>query len=356
MSEPFELPLDRRRKFKPGFSCALPMRRRRRAVVLGTLAALGFASALMGAQAASARSALNGQFSLEHTADIDNEQVAAKPLPIRSWLVQNNRAKVSANCELEFKEQPYHPGGPFQLLLKSGLKMAEIERFLVKRFNFKLGDSPRYFDVEASPLCPSMGSSLLLANGKAVMIGASSVFHGLKWVEVAAVGSAPAPDLLHGLQVTQLPFSPAQFAETCGQRIRSVKGVPRAPASCAPRFWAYTATRDSQEPLAKLVGFHDYPDWGGRNESGDYANPVQNGLHPVFLVFRAHPGMWVLRVEDLEGRGEERDPMPGVYLVLKDGVVTDQLNEGCELDAQLVCRSARHQTSRTLLPNGKFTR
>ncbi len=308
------------------------------------------------AQEANARSALNGQFSLEQTADIEDERTSAKPLPIRSWLVQNNRAKVNANCELEFREQPYHPGGPFQLLLKSGLKMAEIERFLAKRFNFKLGDSPRYFVVEASPLCPPMGSSLLLANGKAVMIGASSVFHGLKWVEVVAGGSAPASDLLHGLQVTQLPFSPAQFAEACGQKIRSVKGVPRAPASCAPRFWAYAATRDSREPLAKLVGSHDYPTWGGRNESGDYANPVQNGLHPVFLVFRAHPGMWVLRVEDLEGRGETRDPMSGVYLVVKDGVVTDQLNEGCELDAQLVCRSARHQTSRTLLPNGKFTR
>ncbi len=308
------------------------------------------------AQEASARAALNGQFTLEQTAGIEDEKTPAKPLPIRSWLVQNNRAKVNANCELEFKEQPYHPGGPFQLLLKSGLRMAEIERFLAKRFNFKLGDSPRYFDVEASPLCPSMGSSLLLANGKAVMIGASSVFHGLKWAEVAAGDPAPLSDLLQGLQVTPLPFSPAQFAENCGQKVRLVKGVPRAPAACAPRFWAYPATRDSRESLAKLVGSHDYPKWGGRNESGDYANPVQNGLHPIFLMFRAHPGMWVLRVEDLEGRGESRDPMPGVYLVVKDGVVTDQLNEGCELDVQLVCRSTRNQTSRTLLSNGKFTR
>ncbi|MBH9578862.1 hypothetical protein [Inhella proteolytica] len=308
------------------------------------------------AQEPSARFALNGQFSLEQTADIEDEKNPAKPLPIRSWLVQNNRAKVSANCELEFKEQPYYPGAPFQLLLKSGLKIAEIERFLAKRFNFKLGESPRYFDVEASPMCPYVASSLLLANGKAVMVGASSVFHGLKWVEVAAGGSAPAPDLLLGLQVTQLPFSPAQFAENCEQKIRLVKGVPKAPASCAPRFWAYTATRGSREPLAKLVGSHDYPKWGGRNESGDYANPVQNGLHPVFLVFRAHPGMWVLRVEDLEGRGEARDPMSGVYLVVKDGVVTDQLNEGCELDVQLVCCNSRYEPPYTLLPSGKFTR
>jgi hypothetical protein len=188
------------------------------------------------------------------------------------------------------------------------------------------------------------------------MIEAGSVFHGLKWAMSTGAEAASAPDLLNGLQVTQLPFNPAQFIETCGQIVRIVKGIPRAPASCAPRYWVYTSTRESQEPLAKRVGSHDYPKWGGRNESGDYANPIRNGLHPTFLVFRAHPGMWVLRVEDFEGRNESRDPMSGVYLVVKDGVVTDQLNEGCELDAQLVCRSARQKTSRTLLPSGKFER
>jgi len=66
--------------------------------------------------------------------------------------------------------------------------------------------------------------------------------------------------------------------------------------------------------------------------------------------------MWVVRVEDFEARDESRDPMSGVYLVMKDGVVTDQLNEGCELDAHWGCRSTREKTSRTLLPSGKFTR
>jgi hypothetical protein len=117
-----------------------------------------------------------------------------------------------------------------------------------------------------------------------------------------------AVDTLGGLQVTQLPFSPAQFIEGCGQRIRIVKGITRAPASCAPRYRVHVATRDARAPLAQLVGFHDYPKWGARNEAGDYANPIQNGLHPVFLVFRAHPGMWVLRVEDFESGNEVRIP------------------------------------------------
>ena len=158
------------------------------------------------------------------------------------------------------------------------------------------------------------------------------------------------------LRLTQLPFSPTRFIESCGQGIRIVKGLPQALASCAPQYHVHTASRASPQWLAQRVGSHDYPKWGARNEAGDYANPLLSGLHPIFLVFRVHPGMWVVRVEDFEARDGSRDPMSGVYLVMKDGLVTDQLNEGCELDTDWGCRSTREKTSRTLLPSGKFTR
>jgi hypothetical protein len=51
-----------------------------------------------------------------------------------------------------------------------------------------------------------------------------------------------------------------------------------------------------------------------------------------------------------------RDTMSGVYLAIKNGKVTDQLNEGCGFDLDFVCSSPSQTIKYKLLETGKFAR
>ena len=63
-----------------------------------------------------------------------------------------------------------------------------------------------------------------------------------------------------------------------------------------------------------------------------------------------------MRVNDIEGGNDMRDTMSGVYLAIKDGQVTDQLNEGCGFDLDFVCSSPGKTVKYKLLETGKFAR
>lgn len=62
----------------------------------------------------------------------------------------------------------------------------------------------------------------------------------------------------------------------------------------------------------------------------------------------------MVRVEDLEGSLEDRDMMSGVYLVIKEGKVSDELNDGFTIDERHVCTDDDGKKRYRLLESGKF--
>lgn len=62
----------------------------------------------------------------------------------------------------------------------------------------------------------------------------------------------------------------------------------------------------------------------------------------------------LLRIEDDEGSIEDREISGGAYLAIKDGVVVDQLDEGCDMGADYVCSHRDRADAFRLLESGKF--
>jgi hypothetical protein len=106
--------------------------------------------------------------------------------------------------------------------------------------------------------------------------------------------------------------------------------------------------------LTQLVGTHNYQK-GGQPEAQDYNNPLANGLHPYFLVLPPLKDVILVRVEDYEqGDTAGRDGLTGAWLAIKGGVVTDQLNEGCNMNADYSCVDSSGKKMYQLLETGKF--
>ncbi len=154
-------------------------------------------------------------------------------------------------------------------------------------------------------------------------------------------------------KVSPLPFDPAGFATQCIQHIPMRRGVPQATQKCAPAYFPYVADAKNADVLARSIGQHDYAK-GGRDHAQDYAPPFASGLHPVFLVLPPLQDVQLVRVEDLEGGDEQRDTMSGVYLAIRNGKVTAQLNEGCTIDATYTCVDEDGNQLYRLQASGQF--
>ena len=70
---------------------------------------------------------------------------------------------------------------------------------------------------------------------------------------------------------------------------------------------------------------------------------------------RPQDRLGLVRVDDLEqGPNEQRDVMSGVFLAIKNGKVTDQLNEGCTITTDYACVDDDGKRRYQLLGTGKF--
>jgi hypothetical protein len=130
--------------------------------------------------------------------------------------------------------------------------------------------------------------------------------------------------------------------------------APQLSKKCDSAFFPYIVRRNIKDPLLKLIGAHEFLKGGANGPSGDYDNPVANNLHPVVLIFPPLKNVVLVRVADIEGADDARDQMSGVYLAIKDGKVTDQLNEGCSFDENYVCSTPGELAKYKLLETGKF--
>jgi hypothetical protein len=119
-------------------------------------------------------------------------------------------------------------------------------------------------------------------------------------------------------------------------------------------FYPYVASKDDKDPIARLVGHHHYIK-GNPKYHHDYNDPLSKGLHPLYIVLPPFKDVLLIRVQDGEGGAEERDVFTGAYLSIKNGVVVDQLNEGCHMTADYTCVDRDGKKLFRLLETGKFS-
>lgn len=159
---------------------------------------------------------------------------------------------------------------------------------------------------------------------------------------------------LYGYKLSQLPFSVSNFVNLCEPSISRIKGIPQPSDKCAPIYYPYTLSKKEDNALAQLIGGHNYLK-GGARHADDYDNPSANDLHPTFMIFAPLKDVLLVRVNDLElGKDGRTDSMAGVYLTIKDGKVIDQVNDGCDINAEYFCVGEDGSKQYQLLDTGKF--
>lgn len=297
---------------------------------------------------------------------VNYEEPNAKGLPPSSTLLQilDSKLSLSPRCMVSLKPVEYYPGGAFQSLLKSGEGEPAIQSFLLNHFTFKLQDVKSFYQADPKMNdCNDLANNFLVSNDKLIAIHAGFRFYSYIRNKNTAVAESPpvkinqpsATDALSGLKPSQLPFNVVNYMGLCATKMQAVKGIPQFTSKCAPLYFPYVASRQSRDPLSKLVGAHPYQKGGAENESEDYNNPVANNLHPVFLVFPPMGDVVLVRVDDME-KAEERDPIRGAYISIKGGKVIDQLNEACSFDTSYLCSNGDRKPKFQLTETGMFRR
>jgi hypothetical protein len=311
--------------------------------------------ALVQAGATAQAADMDGDWAFERAADYAHPQTPVSAPPISRFKVVGETLLFGPGCHAHLRYVPYHPGGPFQMLLKKNAEEAGIAKFLTSTFDFNFAQKS-YYKVESNAPCNRQGRALLLSGDKLISIYAGSTFYEFSRVRPSDAhrqSSKGAVDL-QGLKVSELPFDVSAYTAHC--EVPRVKDVPQTTAKCAPLYFPYVASRATVDKVSKLVGAHEYQKHGAlSNSTQDYDNPVAHGLHPVFLVFPPLGDVLLVRVDDMEGSEDDRDSVGGMYLAIKSGVVTDQLNSGCSFDQHYTC-SGDGTAVYQLMEAGQFKR
>lgn len=302
---------------------------------------------------------IDGKWAFERA--VDYEDLTSSPTsPLSSTLqISNSQAILPAGCVINLRQEGYYPGGPFQSLLKSGEDEPQIGKFLFRHFNFNLNGIKVYYVADIGAKCNKLGIYFLVSNEKLISVHGGSLFYAFKR-DKSATGSITAQVAnidLSNLKISRLPFNPHSYIINCLEFMQKRHGAaPQLSKKCDSVFSPYIVGRQTKDSLLKLIGAHEYLKGGANGASGDYDNPVANNLHPVVLIFPPLKNVVLVRVEDIEGADDARDQMNGVYLAIKDGKVTAQLNEGCSFDADYVCSTPGEHVKYKLVEAGKFAR
>jgi hypothetical protein len=115
------------------------------------------------------------------------------------------------------------------------------------------------------------------------------------------------------------------------------------------------AKKGDGKAISNIVGRHHYAEGrSGQHFFYDYDDPFSHGLHPLYMILPPLKNVQRLRIEDDDGSIEDREISSGAYLTIKDGVVIDQLDEGCDMGADYVGRYENGGDAFSLLESGKF--
>ena len=295
---------------------------------------------------------INGTWRYEKSMDYFGQM---KLTEMKAPIIQiiNNVAKISPNCHVALAKSRYLYSSPFQSLLKEDVTEQMLENYLKKNFSFSIMGAKDYLKADIDETCNGPVRDFLVSGDKLLTPFAGSAFHSYARVDDGALRRVEANLAIGDRKLSQLPFDPATFISLCHGLRPLVRGVPQTTDRCAPVYYPYIATKTNSDSLARLIGMHDYRK-GGASHADDYAPPFANGLHPTFVLLPPLKEALVVRLEDMEGSPEDRDMMSGVYLVIKDGKVSDQLNDGCTIDERYACTDDNGKKRYQLLESGKF--
>lgn len=286
-----------------------------------------------------------GNWQFEKAADYAGGRI----LPHRYDTIQIVAGKLvlSPQCAVPLQREDYTFAGTFQLLMKSGVSSNQLNKFVQKNFSLDMA-AVRDVYLANETECSKPFTELLVLKDHLIVTYASTLFYSFRRVQP---GSSEATPLIKQ-KFSSLPFSIAAYRSGC--EIPTLKKIPQATTKCAPSYYPYVAAKAETDNLARLIGSNNYA-VGRLKTNTEYNNPIKNGLNLVYLVFPPFGDLLLVRVDDLES-GEDSDPMAGVYLAIKNGKVSDQLDFGCNFTNKYVCvDEAGHEQAR-LLPSGKFSK
>lgn len=298
---------------------------------------------------------LEATWSIYEVLDYENPIASHAKAQSSKIQISNETITISPTCKIRIHKKVYNIALPFQFLLKSGERAEDIERFLIKHFEFKPDRTTTYYQTDHSSACNRLGTDIIIANSKLIFIDGGSILNVFEKSisESPAAASRSQFILPHNLKATPLPFKSSNYMENCAGNLPKRKGILQPAVNCSPSFFPYLASSKSKDLVSKTIGSHNYFSWGGRNGTADYDNPVSNGLHPLFLVFPPLGDVVLARVDDLE-RTESRDVTSTAYISIKNNKVIDQLNEGCDFNEEYVCSTSGHVRKYQLTRSGQF--
>lgn len=300
---------------------------------------------------------LSGTWKYAKSADY-NTGVRTEPAP-EFPLIQfvGGQLFLQPRCAIpiEYAKVDYSYNRLFQIALKDGVDERAMDKFTKRSFGENLS-SVKYF-YQGSKIvsrCNFEHSHVFLLNGKLVLVNGSGEFD--VYTRLPAVMPANSEPNLYGRKLSELPYNSGTFNVICSPFISQRTGVPTTTDACGPVLYPYVAKKDDADPLAKLIGSHQYKKFGAEADK-DYDNPVAHGLHPIYMLFQPLKDVIVVAVEDIEqGESSGRSGMTGVYLTIKGGKVADQITGECLLQPDYSCTDLNGKKIYQLQDTGKFVK
>lgn len=277
------------------------------------------------------------------------------PPGMQTLQIVDNRTSFEPRCTGTYKKEKYYYSNVFQLALKGGISEKQLNSFLNKQFEFSLPTNGFFYRLTGnSEVCSENFKNVLVSGDKLLVAAGAENFYSYVRSNTGQEDAKTSSPVLGGLTPSHLPFNTEAFENFCGIHLSIKNRILRGADKCSPVFRPYLASKDSSNKIAQLVGNHDYQK-GGASFAFEYSPPFANNLHPIFNVLPPLRDVLIVRVNDFEsGPNENRDVMSPVYLSIKNGLVVDQLNDGCSFNEKYVCMDEDNKPIYQILDTGKF--
>ena len=297
----------------------------------------------------------SGTWQYEQGKEYFGQLKVVPPPPNKILQISNGKLVVSEKCVVPLGLKKYIYSDVFQSLLKEDVEEPALDKYVRTSFSFPLLKTASYFQVDKQPTdCNKPMRDFFIAGDKLLVPFAGSAFYSFTRSDGNIGKQSGSSVQLYGHKVSQLPFSMNGYSNACLATLPQVKGIPQANDKCSPVYVPYVASSVKADPLTLLIGTHDYKQ-ASAGDADDYNNPFAQKLHPVFLVLPPLKDVVLVRVDDMEpGVGEKRETMSGAFLAIKNGKVIDQLNQGCLITTDYICRDEDGKAQYQLTDTGKF--
>lgn len=265
--------------------------------------------------------------------------------------ILNNKLALSPECVVTLRPKKYKRDSIFQGNAGQKKEEDKVAKNLKNRFSFVLANVEVAYELAKSN-CATGIRELLVHGNDMLAVASNDNFYYFRRENLLSKSTLASEELLR--RVSPLPFYIENFINLCYPMIPRVQGAAQYSEKCAPIFYPYVASKDSDE-LARLIGRHHYIRDDPKYHY-DFNDPVANGLHPIFLIFPRFKDIIIVRVFDSDVNIEDRDIYGGAYLAIKNGMVVDQIDEGCNLKPDYTCVDREGKKLFRLMESGRFYR